>query len=206
MERRRSTRDRSRGPKAKPPPEQLVRGSKKKKPAAKKEITTNVKVNSPLDAPGDGGGQHVDATGDDVLDEPLDAPGNEDDDDKQVGATGDDTMERRRSTRDRSRGPKAKPPPEQLVPGSKENEPAAKKEITTNVKDNSPLDAPGDDSGQHVDATGDDVLDEPLDVPGNEDDDDKQLGMSSTVYSRSLSRSKGKTTSCEEGDHNECER
>ena len=35
MERRRSTRDRSRGPKAKPPPEQLP-GSRKKKPAAKK--------------------------------------------------------------------------------------------------------------------------------------------------------------------------
>ena len=74
-------------------------------------------------------------------------------------------MERRRSTRDRSRGPKAKPPPEQL-PGSKKKKPAAKKEITTNVKDNSPLDAPGDDGGQHVDATGYDV-DEPLDAPGH---------------------------------------
>ena len=103
-------------------------------------------------------------------------------------------MERRRSTRDRSRGPKAKPPPEQL-PGKKKK-PAAKK-ITTNVKDNSPLDAtgndggvpvdatgddvdeplnaPGDNGGQHVDATGDDVLDKPLDATGNEDDGDKQV-------------------------------
>ena len=63
-------------------------------------------------------------------------------------------MERRRSTRDRSRGPNAKPPPEQL-PGKKKK-PAAKK-ITTNVKDNSPLDATGDDGGKLVDATGDDV-------------------------------------------------
>ena len=38
-------------------------------------------------------------------------------------------MERRRSTRDRSRGPKAKPPPEQL-PGSRKKNFAAKK-ITT---------------------------------------------------------------------------
>ena len=74
-------------------------------------------------------------------------------------------MERRRSTRDRSRGPKAKPPPEQL-PGKKKK-PAAKK-ITTNVKDNSPLDATGNDGGVPVDATGDDV-DEPSDAPGDDD-------------------------------------
>jgi len=75
-------------------------------------------------------------------------------------------MERRRSTRDRSRGPKAKPPPEQL-PGSRKKKPAAKKEITTNVKDNSPVDATGNhDGGVPVDATGDDV-DEPLNAPGN---------------------------------------
>jgi len=104
MERRRSTRDRSRGPKAKPPPEQLP--GRKKKPAAKK-ITTNVKaldatgddgdeqvdatgngVDNQVDATGDDGCKHVDATGDDVLDEPLDATG--DDGDEQVDATGDD--------------------------------------------------------------------------------------------------------------------
>jgi hypothetical protein len=73
-------------------------------------------------------------------------------------------MECRRSTRDRSRGPKAKPPPEQL-PGKKKK-PAAKK-ITTNVKDNSPLDATGNDGGVPVDATGDDV-DEPSDAPGDD--------------------------------------
>ena len=98
-------------------------------------------------------------------------------------------MEGRRSTRDRSRGPKANPPPEQL-PGRKKK-PAAKK-ITTNVTDNSPLDAIGDDGGEPVDATGDDVdedatsdnggkhvdatgddVDEPLDATG--DDGDEQV-------------------------------
>ena len=87
MERRRSTRDRSRGPKAKPPPEQLP--GKKKKPAAKK-ITTNVKDNSPLDATGNDGGVPVDAAGDDV-DKPLDAPG--DDGGQHVDATGYDVDE-----------------------------------------------------------------------------------------------------------------
>ena len=51
---------------------------------------TGYDVDEPLDAPGDDGGQHVDATGDDDLDEPLDATGNEDDSNKQVDATGDD--------------------------------------------------------------------------------------------------------------------
>ena len=97
MEYRRSTRDRSRGPKAKPPPEQLP-GSRKKKPAAKK-ITTNVKDNSPLDATGNDGGVPVDATGDNLdepsdapdVDEPLDAPG--DDGGQHVDATGDDVLD-----------------------------------------------------------------------------------------------------------------
>ena len=77
-------------------------------------------------------------------------------------------MEGRRSTRDCSRGPKAKPPPEQL-PGRKKK-PAAKK-ITMNVKDNSPLDATGDDGGKPVDATGNDGG-KPVDATINDDDKD----------------------------------
>ncbi len=86
MEGRRSTRDRSRGPKAKPPPEQLP--GRKKKPAAKK-ITTKVKDNSPLDATGDDGGKPVDATVNDVGE---DATG--DDGGKYVDATGDDVLDK----------------------------------------------------------------------------------------------------------------
>ncbi len=77
MESWRSTRDCSRGPKAKPPPEHLP-GRKKKSAAVK--ITTNVKDNSPLleDATGDNGGN---------VDKPLDATS--DDGGKPVDATGD---------------------------------------------------------------------------------------------------------------------
>jgi len=68
-----------------------VPGSRKKKPAAKKEITTNVKDNPPLDATGNDGGVPVDAAGDDV-DEPSDAPGN-DGGEHVVDATCDDVDE-----------------------------------------------------------------------------------------------------------------
>ncbi len=88
MESRRSARDRSRGPKAKPPPEQLP--GRKKKPAAKK-ITKNVKDNSPLlvDATGNDGDEQVDATGDDG-DVQVDAT-SDDGDEQQVDATGNDS-------------------------------------------------------------------------------------------------------------------
>ena len=86
MESWRSARDRSWGPKAKAPPEQLP--GRKKKPDVKK-ITKNVKDNLPLlvDATGNDGDEEVDVTGNDG-DEEVDAIGN--DSDEEVDATGND--------------------------------------------------------------------------------------------------------------------
>jgi hypothetical protein len=145
MERRRSARDRSRGPKAKPPPEQLP-GKWKKKPAAKK-ITTNVNDNSPLDATNDDGGKPVDSTGN-VVDE--DATGN--DNGKYVDATGNDVDEPLDATGD---------------DGDKQVD------ATGNGVDEQ-VDATGDDGCKHVDATGNDVLDEPLE-DATRDDGDEQV-------------------------------